>query len=212
MSALAIDHVILATADIEAAAARLRREFGLASLPGGRHAGHGTGNRIVPLGGAYLEIMGVVDEEEAAASPMGGWLREQTADGDRLAALCLRADAAGFDAIAERLGLRPLAMSRDAPGGVTLHWRLAGLAEAMADPSRPFFIDWRIPPERHPARAKAPHTIEPDGFARVELAGDAAAIRDWLGGEVEGVRITTGPVPAVRADVALASGGRLPLA
>ena len=157
MTTLAIDHVILATADMAATAARLEREHGLASLPGGRHAGHGTGNRIVPLGNAYIEIMGIVDEDEAAASPMGGWLREQTAAGDRVAALCLRTDGPGFDTTATRLGLRPQPMARDAPGGVTLSWRLAGLGEAMADPSRTFFIDWQVPPEQPPRpRGRAP--------------------------------------------------------
>ena len=211
MADLAIDHVILATRDIDATSARLERDHGLSSLEGGRHAGHGTGNRIVPLGSAYIEIMGIVDEAEAAASPMGSWIREQTAHGDRLAALCLRTDAPGFDATAERLALRPLPMSRDAPGGVTLSWRLAGLPEAMADPSHPFFIDWQVPPEHHPARGAAPHRVEPDGFAWVELAGDAEAIRGWLGGDVPGVRVVAQPQPGVRAAVALAGGGEIVL-
>ena len=209
MTPLAIDHVILATADIYATSARLEHDHGLVSLPGGRHAGHGTGNRIVPLGEAYIEIMGIVDEEEAAASPMGAWLRDQTADGDRVAALCLRTDASGLDATAERLGLRPLPMSRDAPGGVTLTWRLAGLAEAMADPSRTFFIDWQVPSDLHPARGDARHRVRPTGFARVELAGDADAIGAWLGGEVPGVGIASAPEASVRATVALAGGGEV---
>ena len=212
MTPLAIDHVILATADIYATSARLERDHGLVSLPGGRHAGHGTGNRIVPLGDAYIEIMGIVDEEEAAASPMGVWLREQTAAGDRVAALCLRTDARGLDATAERLGLRPLPMSRDAPGGVTLTWRLAGLAEAMADPSRTFFIDWQVPPDLHPARGDARHRVRPTGFAWAELAGDPDAIRAWLGDEVPGVRVAAAAEPGVRAVVALAAGGEIPLA
>jgi hypothetical protein len=211
MASLAIDHVILAAADIHATAVRLERDHGLASLPGGKHAGHGTGNRIVPLGDTYIEIMGIVDEEEAAASPMGAWLRDQTADGDRVAALCLRTDPAGFDAVAERLGLRPLPMSRDAPGGVTLTWRLAGLGDAMADPSRAFFIDWQIPPEHHPARGDARHRVRPADFARVELAGDPDAIRGWLGDEVPGLRVTAAPESGVRAAVALATGGEIPL-
>lgn len=211
MTPLAIDHVILATADIYATSARLERDHGLVSLPGGRHAGHGTGNRIVPLGEAYIEIMGVVDEEEAAASPMGAWLRDQTADGDRVAALCLRTDARGLDATAERLGLRPLPMSRDAPGGVTLTWRLAGLAEAMADPSRTFFIDWQVPADLHPALGDARHRVRPTGFASVELAGDEDAIRTWLGEDVPGVRIVAAPGSSVRAAVALADGRELPL-
>ena len=211
MTALAIDHVILAAADIYATSARLERDHGLVSLPGGRHAGHGTGNRIVPLGDAYIEIMGIVDEEEAAASPMGAWLRDRTASGDTVAALCLRTDAAGLDATAERLGLRPLPMSRDAPGGVTLTWRLAGLGEAMRDPSRTFFIDWQVPPDQHPALGDARHRVRPTGFAWVELAGDPDAIRGWVGEDVPGVRIAATPEPLVRAAVALAGGGEVSL-
>src|ERR687890_2244265 len=66
-----IDHVLLATTDLDAAAARLREEHGLEVAGGGRHAGIGTENRIVPLGGGYLEVISVVDGEEAQATPLG---------------------------------------------------------------------------------------------------------------------------------------------
>ncbi len=211
MAALALDHVILATADIDACAARLEREHGLASVAGGRHAGHGTGNRIVPLGSTYIEIMGIVDAEEAEGGPMGSWLRDQTAQGDRQAACCLRADGPAFTALSERLAVRPLPMSRDAPGGATLTWRLAGLAEAMADCSRPFFIDWDVPPQLHPAAGDAPHRVAPDGFAWLELSGDTDAIRAWLGEEVAGIHITPAESPGLRAAVALAGGGEIVL-
>ena len=56
-----IDHVIYATQDLDAAAARLESEHGLVADGGGRHAGIGTENRIVPLGGGYLELIAVVD-------------------------------------------------------------------------------------------------------------------------------------------------------
>ena len=102
-------------------------------------------------------------------------------------------------------------MSRDAPGGVTLTWRLAGLGDAMADPSRTFFIDWQVPPERHPARGVASHRVEPAGFAWVDLAGDAGAIGAWLGEDVPGVRVAAAPEPSVRCAVALADGGEIPL-
>ena len=206
---LAVDHVILAAADIDAAAERLEREHGLASLSGGRHTGHGTGNRIVPLGDAYIEIMGIVDKAEAAASPMGRWLRERTADGDCVAAVCLRTDA--IEPLAERLDLRVQPMARDAPGGVTLSWRLAGLGEAMADPSRPFFIDWDIPADQHPACGSAPHRVRPTGLAWAELAGDVEAITAWLGETVPNVRVVEGEGPGLRAAVALEGGAAISL-
>src|SRR3954470_18657507 len=66
-----IDHVIYATADLDAAAARIEAELGLRALGGGRHEGLGTHNRIVPLGDGYLELLAVVDPAEAAASELG---------------------------------------------------------------------------------------------------------------------------------------------
>jgi len=44
-----IDHVIYAATDLDATTARLGRELGLAAVGGGRHEGHGTENRIIPL-------------------------------------------------------------------------------------------------------------------------------------------------------------------
>src|SRR3954449_12439249 len=66
-----IDHVIWATADLDAAAARLERDHGLRAAGGGVHDGMGTHNRILPLGGGYLELLAVRDPEEAAGSHLG---------------------------------------------------------------------------------------------------------------------------------------------
>ena len=61
-----LDHVVVAVADLEQAAAVFLERYGLASYEGGRHAGLGTANRIVPLGREYVELLGVVDHEAAA--------------------------------------------------------------------------------------------------------------------------------------------------
>lgn len=66
-----IDHAIRATQDRDAAAEHFDRVHGLAAAGGGRHDGIGTHNRIVPLGGGYLELLAVADAEEAAGSPLG---------------------------------------------------------------------------------------------------------------------------------------------
>jgi hypothetical protein len=66
-----VDHVIWATADLAAAAARMEREHGLVATGGGAHDGMGTRNRILPLGGGYLELLAVRDAAEAAGSPRG---------------------------------------------------------------------------------------------------------------------------------------------
>jgi hypothetical protein len=61
-----IDHVILAASDLDSGAARLEAELGLVAAGGGRHDGLGTQNRIVPLGGGYLEILAIADADESA--------------------------------------------------------------------------------------------------------------------------------------------------
>jgi hypothetical protein len=63
-----LDHVLVAVSDLAESARELEVRYGLASIEGGCHPGWGTANRIVPLGDAYLELVTVVDEEEALAS------------------------------------------------------------------------------------------------------------------------------------------------
>lgn len=171
----AIDHVILAVADLDAAADRLFAEYGLASLVGGRHPGHGTGNRIVPLGPNYLELMAVVDPEEAAASPLGRWLTRNAGTDLRPSALCLRTDR--ITDIAAILCEDPQAMTRITPDGRTLAWSLAGLGAMLGPLTLPFFIEWQIAPDDHPARSDAPHTVHPEGIVAVAVGpvGEALA-------------------------------------
>src|SRR4051794_9888635 len=84
-AAVRIDHVILAAADLDAAVARLEAEHGLVAAGGGRHQGLGTENRIVPLGGGYLELVGIADAREAQTAPFGrGVARRLATAGDGL--------------------------------------------------------------------------------------------------------------------------------
>ena len=184
------DHVIYGTADMDAAAERWRHEYGLGSYVGGRHEGRGTGNRIVPLGPSYLELMGVVDRAEAEDSDVGRWLLSSIAQGDRLFAWCLRTD--DIDAISSRLGLTPEPWKRELPDGGELTWRLAGLERSVADPSLPFFIQWDVPDDDQPGAADADHDVGPQGIAWVEVEGDADPILDSLAGSDLDVRVRSG--------------------
>lgn len=201
--ALALDHAIIVTRDADRAADLLLDRYGLGSVVGGRHEGHGTGNRIVPLRPDYLELMTVVDETEAAASPLGQWVTDRSADGDRLAALCLRTD--DLDAVAARLGLYPVEMSRVREDGEVLRWRLAGL-EATLTRSLPFFIQWEVPDDAHPGRMDAAHTTEPAGIAWIELGGDATELEEWLGPHDLPIRLVAGPPGIHRLAVTTAAG------
>jgi hypothetical protein len=180
-----VDHVILAAADLDRAAERIEAEHGLRAVGGGRHEGLGTHNRIVPLGGGYLEILAVADAEEAADSPLGRAVSERIGSGDGLMGWAVAVD--DVTPVAERLGTEVSTITRQG-----LSASLTGVTEAMAEPFLPFFIsrDHGIPDPG----AGAEH----GGIEWIEVSGDAARLADWLGGAELPVRVVDGP-PGVRA-------------
>jgi hypothetical protein len=181
-----IDHVIYATRDLEHAERRIERELGLASLPGGRHEGLGTHNRIVPLGGGYLELLGVADQQAAESSDFGrGLLDHLERGGDGLLGWAVAVDDAA--AVARRLGTVVTTIRRSG-----LSARLTGLAEAMREPFLPFFIS------RDPGIADPGAGGDAGGITWIELSGDEARLEQWLEHAELPVRVVPGP-PAVRA-------------
>jgi hypothetical protein len=175
---LSIDHVVLGVQDLDSAGHRLEETFGLASIAGGRHAAWGTGNRIVPLGESYVELLGVVDENVAEASPVGRAVRELVAGGDRWLCWCVATD--DLDGTAARLGLDVDEGSRLRPDGTTLRWRSAGFPFVLSNPALPFFITWEVPPDLHPGAAAADHRVAPTGISWVEV-GEDPRLTLWLG-------------------------------
>jgi hypothetical protein len=181
-----IDHVIYGTSDLDRAAARVGVELGLSAIGGGRHDGLGTHNRIVPLGdGTFLELLAVVDPEEAAASPVGAALLGAIAVGDGLLGWAVAVK--DVRPVAARLGT-----SIDTVGRQGRAARLTGLAESLAEPWLPFFIERSPRPRTPDAR---------DGTAAiswVEVAGDAGRLQRWLGATLLPVRVVDGE-PSLRA-------------
>ena len=188
---LRIDHVIFGTGDIDGAAALLEERHGLASVVGGRHEGRGTGNRIVPVGEAYLELMGIVASDEAATHPFGRWFGQQIADGDRFLMWCVATD--DIESVASRLGLEIEEWTRATPEGETLSWRLAGLEIANDEPEVPFFIQWTVPADMHPSNAPVAHRSAVRGFSELHLSGNEQRVRRWLDDADLPVRYGTGP-------------------
>jgi Glyoxalase-like domain len=181
-----IDHVIYATRDLDAAAALLEADHGLVVEGGGRHAGIGTENRIVPLGGGYLELIAVVDRAEAQRSALGRALADRIAGrGEGLMGWVVAVedvvDAAG------RTGAELSTIERDG-----LRARLAGVATAMAEPTLPFFI------QRDPGIADPGEGGAAGGITWIEVAGDARRLDAWLGTTELPVRVSAGD-PAVLA-------------
>ncbi len=173
-----IDHVIYSTADLDAAEAVIR-DFGLEVAPGGVHEGLGTHNRLVPLGGAYLELLAIHDPAEAEGRGFGPALLRR---GEGL--LGWAAAVEDLDAVIDRLGLSTLTVSRQ---GMTA--QVAGVEEAMREPYLPFFIQRKG--DRGPSR-----------IDWLEVGGDAERLRTWLGGAELPVRAVDGPprVLAVSVD------------
>ena len=189
------DHVLVMVDDLGSAGVDFRHRYGLSSVEGGRHTGLGTGNRIVPLGRDYLELMAVVDPEEAAAGPLGPWVTALLSS-SALGALCLRTD--DIDAVAARLGSPAVPMRRVRPDGVELAWRLAGLEQTLGDPSLPFFIKWDVPSEEMPGAAAVGHDVMPRGIRWVEICGDDATLKERVGAALD-IRAVDGPDPGVVA-------------
>jgi hypothetical protein len=179
-----LDHVIYGTADLDVAQRRIEQELGLEVRPGGRHVGQGSHNRIVPLGGGYLELMAIHDREEAAGNPFGEALLE-VLEVEGLVGYAVQVE--DIHAVAERNGTPLLTVKRD-----TLEAYVTGVAEALREPTLPFFIGANRTGPRPGAEGGA------GGLTWVEVAGDAERLREWLGGEELPIRVVEG-APAVHA-------------
>jgi len=202
-----LDHAILAVRDLDEAGAEIERRFGLGSVSGGSHPAWGTGNRIVPLGETYLELMAVVDRSTAADSWFGRHVAETVAEGERLLGWVVATDE--IEAIGRRLGLEVTSGSRARPDGSTLTWRLAGLEEAMESSGFPFFIEWEGPAGAHPGATPAEHRSAPRGIEWVEVSADSAELREWLGPSEIPLRVVDGPSAILAVAIGTADGERV---
>ncbi len=148
----------------------------------------GTENRVVPLGdGTFLELLAIVDPEEAERSALGAALLAGIAQGDGLLGWAVAVP--DVPAVAARLGTSISTVGRQ---GMTA--RLTGVAEALAEPCLPFFI------ERGAARFASSAAAPAEGISWLELGGDADRLEQWL----DGARL---PLRVVAADPGLRAVG-----
>ncbi len=196
-----IDHLVIACSDPDAAASVLEAEVGLASTGGGRHAGHGTFNRIAWLSdGSYLELIGVDDPALAAGNPVGAaTIRQLDEHGDGLATYALRVDdlpPARSRLKAGGASIGPVIHgSRLRDDGELVEWWTAFPDEPLGPAAPPFLIEHaHIGAEWGQAalaqRARFAHPIgSPVKLRRLDLAAiepEAAGsdLRDKLGVDV----------------------------
>jgi hypothetical protein len=187
-----------------------RRHFealGFAVVAGGRHPGRGTANLIIALGRQYVELLAVLDEQEARRSPQGrpvldAWHQR----GPGLARWSVQ--PADIDATADRLGLPVERRQRTRPDGMVVSWRAVAVDLAWAEPWRCAFMAWDDP-SSHPALRTIAHANGASGFQTLEVdVPDPAGALEWLGGSIPpSVSIRRHPKPGkLRAYVATQAG------
>jgi hypothetical protein len=180
-----VDHVLLPVADLEEGGRRLREQYGLHAIPGGRHPNLGTANMIVPLGRQYLELIAIADPREAAASRLGRRVMRALEEGRMFVDWALRTGsvetmrgkllAAGWD-------LPPIwEGSRRRPDGQVLRWRTQDLDTGAARIALPFVIEWAVPDGLHPGEAAGAHQSGPNALRRVVVgARNPERVREHL--------------------------------
>ena len=147
-----LDHLVLATPDLEQTIADLELRLGVRAIPGGQHPGRGTRNALIAISAAaYLEIVGPDLEQphpkgsrwfgiDSLSAPR---LVTWAAKGTALEQLVTRSTRSGV-----HLGT-VISGSRRRPDGVLLSWQFTDPSALVADGLVPFFIDWGTSP--HPA-------------------------------------------------------------
>lgn len=195
----AIDHLVLASHDLDDVAGAYRR---LGFLVGGRNRHPwGTENHIVQLDGSFLELIGFARDfqplsGEHAAAPFTGAIARHLQRGDGLALVALRsndaeADAAHFATLGLGRGT-PLRFARTAEAADGTRREVAFTIAYAIDPAAPtaaYFVCqhhrpenfWNAAAQRHPNTARglkgivatAEHPGEQAEFFR-SLFGEAA--------------------------------------
>ncbi|WP_225731468.1 MULTISPECIES: VOC family protein [unclassified Nocardia] len=134
-----MDHLVLATPTLAETVDTVARALGLVPVAGGRHSGLGTRNFLLGLGdGGYLEIIGADADQPEPERPRPFGIDELAEP--RLVTWAVQVH--DIDAAVAAAGLDPDGvrdMSRTAPDGTVLRWRLTNI-----NPERvvPFLIDW----------------------------------------------------------------------
>ena len=170
-----VDHVVFACEDCEAAAKLMyevlacltapasphtpleqlapTQKHGLKAYQGGRHEALGSENWLVPLGGAYLELLAIFDADVAKRTPWGRMILaqlERAGSKPWVPVAWAVQLAEGTEEACRRLGEQSQALTRTLPDGGTVSCRygcVMRIAEADG-PHKPFFIVWDDPSKR----------------------------------------------------------------
>lgn len=190
---LALDHIVIAVADLDRAMADYRA-LGFQVLPGGQHPGRTSHNALVVFAdGAYLELIAW-----RAPAPEERWYRTLSTHGEGLVDYALLPpDTAQALAEAQGRGLHtltgPLDGGRLRPDGAQLRWQTA----RHATPDAPFLCGDLTPRAlRVPEGNVRQHPNGAQGVAEVTVAvhdlnATLARYRALLGAQADGAAATT---------------------
>ncbi len=206
LGGMPLDHVIFAVADLALAARELLQSHGLVSVAGGRHPDWGTANRIVPMGDSYVELVAVADPQAAVHSSFGRWVAAAPTSDGAFRPLGWAVRTGDLTAVCNRLELLPVDGSRQADDGQVVNWVLAGVEQAAAEPSLPFFIQWGAQTP-FPGRTPVRHQVGQSRISSVCVSGDVKRLASWLGEDA--VPGTTRPGPPAIVSVGVVSAGRV---
>jgi Glyoxalase-like domain len=199
----AIDHLVIACADPDVAAAELGAGLGLEATGGGRHERFGTRNRIVWLAdGSYLELIGMDDPSPRDVSPVTSAVRRTLDHSAGLATYALLADeltptVATLASTGSSVGAVQHGTRRREDGEL-VEWWAAFPATDLAPDATPFLIEhastgaeWG--PAALAERARQPHPIgSPVRLVGLDIATDdplaaAATLHAELGLDLRAV-------------------------
>lgn len=204
---LALDHIVIAVADLDRAMADYRA-LGFQVLPGGQHPGRTSHNALVVFAdGAYLELIAW-----RAPAPEERWYRTLSTHGEGLVDYALLpADTTQALAEAQARGLHtltgPLDGGRLRPDGAQLRWQTA----RHATPDVPFLCGDLTPRAlRVPEGSVRQHPNGAQGVAEVTVAVHnldvtLARYRALLGAQADGAAATTTPEGIALAHIPLGS-------
>jgi Glyoxalase-like domain len=211
MIAPKFDHVLLVCRNLYVTADQLRVEGGLDNYEGGYFHGLGLAQRIVPLGNRqFLEIESIIDPDAGARSPRSviPYILEATRDQPTFLSTYVLTD--DVEREAARLGLPLHHVTRMRPDGIAMSGILSPGVDHAKDTGLPIWF----PPyseDRHPADREVDHRFAPDGIAWVELGGEEAAIRRYLGTAANGlpIRYAGGGAGINAVAIAMADGSEV---
>jgi hypothetical protein len=157
---------------------RLGSRVGAPFIDGGIHPRFGTRNFILPLqNGHYLEVVCPLDHPAADSSPFGQAVSKRAGEGGGWFTWAVAVD--NLNEIENRLGREAVVGHRRRPDGTDLNWKQIGILDVMRDGQLPYFIHWET--LNHPSTDGKPAAK----LTKVEIAGDAKTIENWIGSDLQ---------------------------